>query len=155
MRIYVIGTDGITLCREPPPAVNEGEIVVASQQELHAAALTGKRLLSLWNSLSGLEKRRKVGNRDVLIDELWAAIKRLPDPEKPSNTKQRSKQDEVIAMLRRPEGVTIDELASVTAWLRHTVRGVLSGILKKKLGLTLASTKEERGRVYRIVEVDA
>jgi hypothetical protein len=155
MRVFIIGTDGITLCREPLGAVNEGEIVVESKKELHAAPLTGKRLLSLWNSLSGVEKRRKVGNRDVLIDELWAAIKRLPDPEKPSNTKQRSKQDEVIAMLRRPEGVTIDELASVTAWLRHTVRGVLSGILKKKLGLTLASTKEERGRVYRIVEVDA
>ena len=152
MRICVIGTDGITLCREPPPAVNEGEIVVASQQELHAAAITGKRLLSLWNSLSGLEKRRKVGDRDLLIDELWAAIKRLPDPVRPSNAKPRSKQDEVIAMLRRPEGVTVDEVASATGWLRHTVRGVFSGTLKKKLGLTLALAKEERGRVYRIVE---
>jgi hypothetical protein len=32
------------------------------------------------------------------------------------------------------------------------VRGVFSGTLKKKLGLTLASAKEERGRVYRIAE---
>ena len=39
MRIYIIGNDGITLCREPPPAVNEGEIVVASNEELHAAPL--------------------------------------------------------------------------------------------------------------------
>jgi hypothetical protein len=37
-----------------------------------------------------------------------------------------------------------------TGWQRHTVRGVFSGTLKKKLGLTLASAKEERGRVYRI-----
>ena len=35
-------------------------------------------------------------------------------------------------------------------WQRHTVRGVFSGTLKKKLGLTLALPKEERGRVYRI-----
>ena len=35
---------------------------------------------------------------------------------------------------------------------RHTVRGVFSGALKKKLGLPLASAKEERGRVYRITE---
>jgi len=41
-------------------------------------------------------------------------------------------------------------VASVTGWQRHTVRGVFSGTLKKKLGLTLASAKEERGRVYRI-----
>ena len=55
-------------------------------------------------------------------------------------------------MLRRPEGATVDEVASATGWQRHTVRGVFSGTLKKKLGLTLASAKEERGRVYRITE---
>src|SRR5580704_11113336 len=49
-------------------------------------------------------------------------------------------------MLRLPEGATVDEVASVTGWQRHTVRGVFSGTLKKKLGLTLASAKEERGR---------
>jgi len=43
-------------------------------------------------------------------------------------------------------------VASVTGWQRHTVRGVFSGTLKKKLGLALASAKEERGRVYRIAE---
>ena len=53
-------------------------------------------------------------------------------------------------MLRQPEGATVDEVASVTGWQRHTVRGLFSGTLKKKLGLTLASAKEERGRVYRI-----
>ena len=61
-----------------------------------------------------------------------------------------TEQDAVIAMLQRPEGATVDEVASATGWQRHTVRGVFSGALKKKLGLTLASAKEERGRVYRI-----
>jgi hypothetical protein len=56
MRIYIIGNDGITLCREPPSAVNEGEIVVASNEEFHAARLSGKRLLALWNALPGIEK---------------------------------------------------------------------------------------------------
>lgn len=55
MRIYIIGNDGITLCREPPAAVNEGEIVVASSEELHAARLSGKRLLTLWNALPGVD----------------------------------------------------------------------------------------------------
>jgi len=74
----------------------------------------------------------------------------LPDPEPQSNARRPSKQDGVIAMLRRAEGATIDEVASATGWQRHTVRGVFSGTLKKKLGLTLASAKDERGRVYRI-----
>jgi hypothetical protein len=44
-------------------------------------------------------------------------------------------------------------VASATGWQRHhTVRGVFSGTLKKTLGLTLVSVKEERGRVYRIAE---
>jgi hypothetical protein len=150
MRIYIIGNDGITLCREPPAAVNEGEITVASNEELHAARLSGKRLLALWNALPSVEKRGKVGDRDALIEQLWSAIEMLPDPQ--SDAKRASKQDEVIAMLRRPEGATVDEVVNATGWQRHTVRGVFSGTLKKKRGLTLASAKEERGRVYRIAE---
>jgi hypothetical protein len=150
MRIYIIGNDGITLCREPPAAVNEGEIVVASSEELHAAQLSGKRLLALWNALPDVEKRKTVGDREALIDQLWSAIEALPDPDQPSDTQRPSKQDAVIAMLQRPEGATIDEVATVMGWQRHTVRGLFSGTLKKKLGLTLASAQEERGRVYRI-----
>ena len=150
MRIYIIGNDGITLCHEAPATVNEGEIAVASNEELLAAPLSGKRLLALWNALPGIEKRRKVGDRTALIDQLWSAIEALPEPEPSAEAKRPSKQDEVVAMLRRPEGATVDEVATATGWQRHTVRGVFSGTLKKKLGLALASAKEERGRVYRV-----
>jgi hypothetical protein len=67
MRIYIIGNDGITLCRKPPATVNDGEITVASNEELHAAPLSAKRLLALWNALPGVEKRKKVGDRDALL----------------------------------------------------------------------------------------
>jgi hypothetical protein len=150
MRVYIIGNDGITLCREPPAAVNEGETVVASIEELQAAQLSSKRLLALWNALPDVKKRKKVSDRKALIDQLWSAIEALPDPDQPSDTKRPSKQEAVIAMLQRPEGATVDEVASVMGWQRHTVRGLFSGTLKKKLGLTLASAQEERGRVYRI-----
>src|SRR5689334_20322892 len=152
MRIYIIGNDGITLCREPPATVNKDEVAVASREELHAARLSGKRLLALWNALPGVGKQTKVGDRDTLIDQLWSAIEALPDPEPQSDRKGASKQATVIAMLQRPEGVTVEEVASAMGWQRHTVRGLFSGTLKKKLGLALASAKEERGRVYRIAE---
>ena len=58
--------------------INDGEIAVASNEELHAAPLTGKRLLALWNALPDVEKRRKAGDRDALIDQLWLAIE-APD----------------------------------------------------------------------------
>ena len=152
MRSYLIGADRVTVCLEPPATVNEGEIVVASKEEVHGAALTRKRLLALWNALPSVEKRRKVGVREALIDELWSAIEKLPDPEREPDPKPPSKQDVVIAMLRQPEGATVDEVASVIGWQRHTIRGLFSGTLKKKLRLTVASAREERGRVYRIVE---
>ena len=152
MRIYIIGNDGIALSREAPATLNAGEIVVASNEELHAAPLSAKQLLALWNALPGVAKRKKVGDRTALIDQLWLAIEALPDPEPRPDVNRRSKQEGVIAMLRRPEGATVDEVVSATGWQRHTVRGVFSGTLKKKLGLTLASAKEERGRVYRIAE---
>jgi Protein of unknown function (DUF3489) len=150
MRIYIIGNDGITLCREAPARLTEGEVAVTSKEELQAVPLTGKRLLALWNALPGVEKWKKVGDRAALIDQLWTAIEALPDPEPQSDAKRPSKQGEVIAMLRRPEGATVDEVASAMGWQRHTVRGLFSGTLKKKLGLILASAQEERGRVYRI-----
>src|SRR6516225_1218438 len=152
MRTYIIGSDGIALCRKAPATVSEGEIVVASKEELQAAPLSGKRLLALWNALPGVGKRRKIGDREALIDQLWTAIESLPDPEPQSDTKGASKQAAVIAMLQRPEGATVEEVASAMGWQRHTVRGLFSGTLKKKLGLAVASAKEERGRVYRIAE---
>ena len=110
MRIYIIGTDGVTLCRETPATVNEGEIAVASKEELHAARLGGKRVLALWNALPGVEKRRKVGDREALVDQLWSAVEALPEPDQQSETKGPSKQAAVIAMLQRPKGATVEEV---------------------------------------------
>ena len=57
-------------------------------------------------------------------------------------------------MLRAPEGATIEEIMAATGWLSHTIRGALSGALKKKLGLEVSSEKEElRGRVYKLPAV--
>jgi len=63
MRIYIIGNDGITLSREAPTALDEGEIAVASNEELHAAPLSGKRLLALWNALPGVNAGEKLHRR--------------------------------------------------------------------------------------------
>jgi len=66
-------------------------------------------------------------------------------------TRANSKQAEVIAMLKRPEGATIGEICLATGWQAHTVRGTFAGAFKKKLGLTLTSEKPEGGeRIYRI-----
>lgn len=67
-------------------------------------------------------------------------------------TRDNSKQAQLIAMLKRSEGATIDEIVAAFGWQAHTVRGAIAGALKKKLGLDVTSEKVDgRGRVYRIV----
>lgn len=74
---------------------------------------------------------------------------RPPRPPPRAGTKQAT----LIEMLRAEGGATIDEIATALDWTPHTIRGAMSGALKKKLGLTITSEKVEgRGRVYMITK---
>ena len=76
---------------------------------------------------------------------------------KTAKKKQRSvaagttKLAQLEALLRRPEGATLDQISASIGWQAHSVRGAMSGTLKKKQGLTISSDKAEDGqRIYRI-----
>ncbi len=70
----------------------------------------------------------------------------------PIRIRQGTKQALLIDLLKRKDGATIDDIVEATGWQPHSVRGAISGALKKKLGLTVESEVfEDRGRVYRIV----
>jgi hypothetical protein len=70
---------------------------------------------------------------------------------KPVAMRAGTKQAQIIAMLQRPEGATVAEMVEATGWLAHTVRGSISGALKKKLALPITAEKVEcRGMVYRL-----
>jgi len=72
-----------------------------------------------------------------------------PAPE-PVRRRSGTKQEALIAMLRAEGGATIDEIVAATNWAPHSIRGAISGALKKKLGLTITSERVDgRGRVYR------
>lgn len=59
--------------------------------------------------------------------------------------KPMSKQDKVLAMLRRQEGASIAEICEATGWQSHSARGFLSGALRKRLGVDLVSEKNDAG----------
>lgn len=56
-----------------------------------------------------------------------------------------SKGDTILGLLRRPGGATVLDLIKATGWQAHSVRGFLSGTLRKRLGLPVASEKGDEG----------
>ncbi len=125
-------------------------------------ALIAKGLIEEVDARRGDPVWRKTGNGHgttlIATDAGLAAIGIEPEnkAQQPVDGKVRApregtKQAKLIAMLRAPEGATVDELAVVTGWRAHTIRGAMSGALKKKLNLEVISKKVEgRGRVYSI-----
>lgn len=74
-----------------------------------------------------------------------------PPASKPPTPREGTKQAQIIALLQRPKGATIAEIVAATGWQAHSARGMVSGALKKKLGLPVTSQKVEgRGTVHRI-----
>jgi hypothetical protein len=67
------------------------------------------------------------------------------------STKSKStKQDIVIALIKRQNGATLGEITKATGWKPHSARGVISGVLKKRLGLNVTTTKGVGGTVYHL-----
>ncbi len=113
------------------------------------------------NMRKGEPMWRETGNGHgvtlVATDAGLAAIGIEPDisaalePAPKARTREGTKQATLIAMLRMPNGATIEEIMAATGWQSHTVRGAMAGALKKRLGLEVTSEKVEgRGRVYRL-----
>ena len=66
---------------------------------------------------------------------------------------RETKQSLLIGLLNRSQGASIAELVEATGWQNHSIRGAISFTLRKKLGLSVTSERDEaRGRIYRIAK---
>ena len=87
-----------------------------------------------------------MARRLIATEAGLAAIGILPvapsDTPKPVAIRAGTKQAQIIALLQRPEGASIAEIVEATGWLAHSAKGLISGGLKKKLGLQITSVKE-------------
>jgi hypothetical protein len=93
-----------------------------------------------------------VGATDTSTAEPAPETASEPDAAPKARTpREGTKQATLIALLRAPDGATIEEIMVTLDWAAHTIRGAMAGALKKKLGLEVTSEKlEGRGRVYRL-----
>ena len=62
----------------------------------------------------------------------------------------KGKLGTLVGLLERPQGATIEAMTEATGWQAHSVRGAMSGSLKKAMGLAITSGKVDGTRVYRI-----
>ena len=87
---------------------------------------------------------RAIGIEPVVVKTMTAIRKHTAEAPAPKLPAPRAgtKQAMLIALLRAPEGATMDAIDAATGWLPHTARGVMSGALGKKLGLVVTSGKE-------------
>ena len=68
----------------------------------------------------------------------------------PSAQQPKGKIGLLVSLLRREEGATIGAMMDATGWQAHSVRGAISGSVKKALGLNVSSENTKTGRLYRI-----
>ena len=98
------------------------------------------------NTVTGLRKAKQATEAQAGPVASGAA-----EAPKPITIRTGTKQAQIIALLERPEGASIAEITAATGWMAHSARGLISGALKKKLGLDVTvATAAGRGRIYHI-----
>lgn len=71
---------------------------------------------------------------------------------KPNTSKVTSKHDQILRLLRRKQGASLNEIQKVSGWQAHSVRGFLAGTVKKRLGLKLSSDKSDGTKHYFVTQ---
>lgn len=121
------------------------------------------RLVGVWNQIPGTRSVSKFENRAIAVARIWRAIHpqslpgSRPHPVRAQGRRrpvaaprEGSKAARVLALLRQPQGATVDDIMAATEWQAHSVRGFISGNLGAKRGLKVRSRKRDGKRVYSL-----
>jgi Protein of unknown function (DUF3489) len=106
---------------------------------------------------NGSPRKRHVAPAKRTVGKTASSAKRAKTPKQAKSTKAGrgtrpgSKAEKILALLKRSKGATLKELMKATGWQAHSVRGFLSGMVGKKMGLNVASAKTDDGeRTYSV-----
>jgi hypothetical protein len=135
------------LAAEPAQAAHLTEEIAMLDQALAAPAATpraslrdtAEAILAAWDDQAarfGTHDGDLIGALDAPIAALRILLAGKParvarEPGAPRKPREGTKQEQVLAMLRRPEGATVAQIAEATGWAQHTVRGFFAGLKKK------------------------
>jgi hypothetical protein len=137
---------------ESPGAPSTGQREASARLNLRAAA---QALLAAWDGNDGV-------GLAAAVEALRAAMPNRPAPVRTTGPRQGTKQEAVLALLRRPEGATVAQIAEATGWANHTVRGFFAGLKKRGIAVAVLERVRQVGpnkqgakgsyTVYRIAE---
>ena len=121
-------------------------------EETGAATATASAQPKAAKKRSVAPRRAHVTPKKAKAGKKASPAKKAPKGHKKAGiARDGSKAAKILDLLKRPEGATLKELMKATGWQAHSVRGFLSGTIGKKMGLKVASTKNEEGeRIYSI-----
>jgi hypothetical protein len=171
MKTFVIDSAG-KIAAMRPDTVTEGQTTFTTEREL--AGVTSewpsRRLVEIWNQLPGVTAVRKFTDRKSAVSRIWKAVQTLEPTVAPQAAQKRAKKprsshkatvaegapktnktETVLELLRSDGGATLEDVMTATGWQVHSVRGFISGVLGKRMGLIVTSVKREDGkRAYSI-----
>ena len=131
-----------------------------------------EQLAAVWNQLRAGPPVKRFRDRKTGVMRIWKAVQNLkpsnpkaedaarskhasviPQTSRPENTAEDRKITrvaQVIGLLEQPGGASLKAIIAATGWQAHSVRGLISGHLRKKLGLRVKSFRRDGERVYAI-----
>jgi hypothetical protein len=150
---------------EAVPDGNTERFTTDSELAQLAAQWPAARLVEVWNSIPGLARVRKFTSRKTAVARIWKAAqslvsgpnapgvrtksaksrKRPTSKAKAQTARDGSKKADIIRLLERAKGVTLEELMEATGWQAHSVRGFISGtdvfsVSPIRIGINRSST---------------
>jgi hypothetical protein len=130
---------------EPKPAKK----ATRAAHKAHVAPTQGRSPNKASPNKKGPKRHKKAAVRQGV--KKAKSGNRASGADKATPAREGSKTAQILDLLKRPGGATLQEIMKFSEWQPHSVRGFLSGTLGKKMGLTVESTKGKDGeRSYSI-----
>ncbi len=146
MRCYIFIDHRVTVCADAPNEIPAETILIGRSNELDPKRFPVVRLLAIHNALPGVTPIKRFADRKTAIKTVWTQLGQLPL----GDAKAESKQAMVIRLLRQPSGCDMLGLVEATGWQSHSIRGLISGTLRKRQGLRVNVTTQDGRTIYRI-----
>jgi len=125
--------------------------MTSNTEATETATAPEARELKATKKASAGARRANVAPKKGKSGKKATPAKKATNGQKKAPVRDGSKAGKILDLLMRPGGVTAKELMKATGWQPHSVRGFLSGTIRKKMGLNVVSAKSEDGdRTYSV-----